>query len=488
MRTNKLQELNKFGIDISTKDFVLKTLGIISGIIAISYLLKLHLYPLIFIIIISIVIIPLIIIAYQKQIASAKKFEMLTDYLSNIIPIFIQKSKIRYSLAEVSSITFGLMKDKIDEAISYIDNTKNDPDLFKNALNIIEKDFNNSRVKSVHKFLLEVEQTNSSSYKEIANNLYEDIEGWISRTYEFKKDLNNRRNKLLILCVMTLFMDLMFIYVYGSNDFFNGFTDNVFYQISTALFVITIETVCALILGKLNGDWLIDDIKIDNDESLKTKYKLLKRGKQKLTIIDILLTLVFIALAIYFFILNNKTIAISLIIVAYLSITNKKRKYKSIKKAISKQFTLEFPMWIREVSLALNNMTVLNSIENSYNLVSFPLRKEIRKFLIKANNNPTSIKPYNDFLIEYGLEDIRSSMRVLYAINNQSKQEMKIRISKLIERNQKLLAKAERLRNEDSIGGIEALGYVPTVIFSIQIMVSMFIMFFFMMNNLGGTL
>lgn len=488
MRKVKIkEEFSKYGINLSSKEFFLETLSLISGIIFIAFLLKINKLFLTIVIFLSLMIVPLIIIAHNKQKASLKKFEMLSDYLSNILPTFLQKSKIRFALAEVKEITSGSMKQVINEAINYIDKTRNDPDLFVNAFKIIEKEFPNSRIKSVHKFLLTVETTNSNSFKEVADNLYEDIEGWISRTYTFQKDLLNRRNKLLILCFMTLLMDVMFIYVYSTNDFFNGFTDNILYQISTTLFVITIEIVSAIVLAKLNGEWLIDDNKVKNEELLNKRYAEYKKGIKRITIIDILLALIFIALAIYFYILNNIEISISLIFVTIIYLTKNKRKYRLNKKYVSKAFAIEFPVWLREVSLSLSNLTVLNSIENSINIVSFPLRKEIRKFLNKANKNPTSIKPYNDFLIEFNLEDIRSSMRVLYSINNLSKNDMKIRISRLIDRNQELLSKAESIRNEDSIGGIEALGYVPTIIFSIQIMFSMFIMFFYMINNLGNT-
>ena len=280
------QSINKYGTNISTKNFILEVLGIISGIIVISIFLKLKSIPFIILVIVSTLIIPLIVLAWCKQMASAKKFSLLTDYLSNIIPIFIQKSKVRYTLGELSSITSDVMKESIDKAIEYIDKTKDDPDLLKNALKIIEKEFPNSRIKSVHQFLVSVEDANSATYKDIANNLYEDIEGWIKRTYTFKKDLTNRRNKLLILCIMTLLMDLMFVYVYGANEFFQGYTDNIFYQISSTVFVVSIEIISALILVKLNGDWLINDIDIKDEGKIKTKYYIYKKGIAKLSVVD----------------------------------------------------------------------------------------------------------------------------------------------------------------------------------------------------------
>lgn len=482
------QSINKYGTNISTKNFILEVLGIISGIIVISIFLKLKSIPFIILIIVSILIIPLIVLAWFKQMASAKKFSLLTDYLSNIIPIFMQKSKVRYTLGELSTITSDIMKDSIDKAIEYIDKTKDDPDLLKNALKIIENEFPNSRVKSVHQFLVSVEDANSATYKDIANNLYEDIEGWIKRTYTFKKDLTNRRNKLLILCVLTLLMDLMFVYVYGANEFFQGYTDNIFYQISSTVFVVSIEIISVVILVKLNGDWLINDIDMKNEERIKTKYYIYKKGIVKLSVVDYIFGALFLASGIFFIFNHNNSLGYACFLLVVVLLTQKTRTYNYAKKSITKKFIIEFPIWLREVSLTLGSLTVLNAIENSINTVSYPFRKELREFLKEANKDPTSIKPYNDFLIEYDLEDARSSMRVLYAINNVSKNDMRLRISNLIVRNQDMLAKSESIRNEDSIGWVEALGYLPTVIFSIQIVISMFIMFYYMLNRVSGDL
>lgn len=489
IKTSDLQKsINKYGTNISTKNFLLEVFGIISGIIVISFFLKLKTIYLVSVLVISIIIIPLIVFAWCKQLASAKKFTLLTDYLSNVIPIFMQKSKIRYTLGELSSLTSDAMKEAIDKAIEYIDKTKDDPEMSKNALKFIEREFPNSRVKSINQFLVSVEDLNSTTYKDVANNLYEDVESWIKRTYTFKKDLANRRNKLLILCVITLLMDLMFVYVYGTNEFFTGFTDNTFYQVTSTIFVVSIELICALILSKLNGEWLINDLEREDEEKRKKKYQIYKAGVTKLNLIEILLSCIFIGLGIYFYLSQNSYLCYALFIVAIILLTQKTRSYNNARRYINKCLTIEFPIWLREISLSLGSHTVLNAIENSINTVSYPFRKELRQFLKEANKDPTSIKPYNDFLIEYDLEDARSSMRVLYAINNVSKNDMRLRISKLIVRNQDMLAKSESIRNEDSIGGIEALGYLPTVIFSLQIVISMFIMFYYMLNRVSGDL
>lgn len=468
--------------------YLSQTISMLAGVIAIAYGSYLNFNALIVIIIYALTIIPLIIRSFIKQSKSLNRFTLLCVYLTNIIPIFLQRTKIRYTLGELYELTEGEIKETILEAIIYIDNTKDDPDLLRNGLKIIEDKFPNSRVRSIHKFLLTVEDNNSLSYKKIADDLYEDVDSWIKRTVGFQKDLKNRQTKILLLCLITLIMNVMFVFIYVSNDYFEGFVNNNLYQISTTIFIGLVLLIIAIIVIKLNGEWLIDDINKKNEEEFKKKYRYYKQGKQKLKWYDALISILISIGGCYFLYLENNFAGIALILISLIFISQKPRKYAKAKNYIKRMFTIEFPIWLREVSLSLGNLTVLNSIDYSLKSASYPLRREIRYFLDEAGKNPTSIKPYNDFLSEYQIDEVKSSMRVLYAINSVSKSEMQDRTSRLIERNQDLLAKSELIRNNDSIGGIEMIGYIPTLLFSVQMMASMIIMFDYMLSVLGGAL
>lgn len=466
--------------------YSLQALTILIGIIAIAYCSYLKSIYLISITAIALAIIPFVIKAWIKQKRSYAKFEQICNYLTNIIPVFIQKTKIRYALGELFSLAENEVKEAINEAIEYIDNTKDDSDLLKNGLAIIEKRFNNSRIKSVHKFLLDVENNDSFAYKEIAENLMKDVEGWIKRTYAFQKDLRNRQIKILFLCISTLLMNVLFIYVYSSNDIFSGFVNNKYYQITTFLFICLVLTIIVLLVIKLNPNWLIEDVKNYDEEKLKEKYRNYKKGKPKLKAFDIVLASLIFGIGIYFFIIDKRIAAYCFGAISLVAISQKARRYHNLKQIITKELTVEFPMWLRQIALSLGNLTVLNAIETSTSYASYPLRREIRNFLQVASKNPTAISPYNEFLEEYAIDDVKPSMRVLFAVNSASKAEMKQRVAMLIERNQELLAKSEKIRNYDSISGVETLGYLPTIIFCVHMMSSMVIMFNFMIQNLGG--
>ena len=210
---NLKNTINKYGYNYNYLDLLLQTLGIITTIEIIAYLTKLEGRYLIILFILGLIIVPYVIIALFTFDYEVKRFQLLSDYLSNAIPIFLQKSKIIFTLNELSVLTNGKMKECIDKAINYLNTVKNDPDIFENSLKIIYDEYPNSRVKAINDFLVNVEKTNSLDYKIVAENLYDDVEAWIKRNYLFQKEIKDKRIKLIGLCLLSLVMNIIFIYL-----------------------------------------------------------------------------------------------------------------------------------------------------------------------------------------------------------------------------------------------------------------------------------
>ena len=117
--------INKYGYVYRTRDILFQFLVIITCIIIVGVISKLEMKYIMFLILFGIILTPVVILSIFKSIHSVKRFAILSDYLSNIIPIFLQKSKIRYTLSELYEISSYEMKESIGKAIDYIDNTRN---------------------------------------------------------------------------------------------------------------------------------------------------------------------------------------------------------------------------------------------------------------------------------------------------------------------------------------------------------------------------
>lgn len=482
---NIKKTINRYGYRYKYTDLVFEAFVIISFVEIIAWLTGLRNGYLVMIFIFSLFIIPFIIVAAVSFNDETRRFEMLVDYLCNVIPVFLQKSKINYTLKELSCLTNGRMKEKVDEALNYLENTSSDPELLRNSLKIIEKEFPCSRLKAVHEFMTRVETSSSIDYKEVAANLYNDVEFWIKQNYQFQKEIADKRNKLSGLCIMTLLMNVIFVYIYSSNEFFNGFIESPAYQFSNTVFIVLILITITVLLSKMNGKWLVEDIRKEDEAKSRKIYLRINRKEKKILPYESILGIVILVTALMIFLKGRKDYALVLGMLGLFILFKKKLQESADRNFLDRQFKIEFPMWLRDIYLNISQMTVLNAVENSIPSFSYPFRKELYRFLSAARKDPSSIKPYSDFLSGYDVEEARASMRLLYSLNSVSKKEVNERVGYLIERNQSMLNKSQELRNRDALGSANLIGFLPMIFFSMQMVVSMFIMFMYLMNNMS---
>lgn len=481
-------DIKAYGYSYSGKKFVFQSLAIMLIIFFVSYISKLQYRYITILMLFGFLALPFLINAWFTQLYAAKRFQMVGDYLSNIIPIFMQKAKIRYALTEVVDLTSGQMQSQILKAISYLDENHTDVQMYKTALGIIEKAFPNTRIIAAHKLMISVEEGTSLNYHDVCKNMYVDIESWIKRVYTFQTDLLNRRNKLLILCLMTLLLNSLMVYLYVSNEYFYGFTEVPLYQIMTSCFIAGIFITIIFVLTKLHGHWLVDDMKLKNSRQINNAYDYIYRFKPKLNSLNICAGILILLIGLYFGCIQNQIgISFLCLILALMIFREHKTKYNTSLRRVKKALMIEFPIWLRGIALSLNGLTVKNAIFESANNACYPMRRELENLTLNIEKEPLSIHPFASFLSRFHLSDAQSVMKVLFSIQNLSKQDTQKQVSSLILRNQELLDKAEHLRNQDAIGGIEALGFVPIVIFSLEMMCSMFLLFTHMVNNLNAT-
>lgn len=484
-------EISSYGYHYSFKQFVLQTLLYFGIVAVIALFSKLELVYILVLLLIIILAMPFIVRSQYRQLYNIKRYNMVTNYLDNILPIFKNRPNIPYAWSQLEGLVDGEMQEAVHEAYEYVTNNTSDPNMYETAFEIIESHFPNSRIHAVHKLMLTINNQNSKDYQESVDNLFYDTTAWISRTYRFQESLRGRRNKLVLLCLITMCANMLFIFVYGTNEVFAPFTDQPAYQISTTLFLGLVLILMCIFYTKLNGEWLINDRQTDLEKKFEKSFAVIQKNKDgmKATKGQIVLgiLLAFAGCATWFM---GYSVVLMLLLfgMAALIVTNNRRYYRSHKKKIKKALEMEFPVWLRDVALNLQNLTVLNAIENSLQITSPILGTYVRQFLEEATQNPMDIRPYNNFLAEYNLPDIRSSMKVLYTMQSLSEEQLSQQISSLIVRNQDMLAHSEELRNEESVSGLVKYGFLPIVLFMIQMIVSMVLMFSFMMTIMNDAL
>lgn len=473
-----MDTIRNLGYSYTTTQFISHSVLIVMAVVIVAYFSNINTPYLIALSIAVTALCPFILTAWFHQEYNVNRFKMISDYLSNIIPIFMQKAKIRYSLGEVLPLVEGRMKRAVSNAIEYMDNNFMDTDINEKALSIIEKAFPNSRIKMVHDVMATVEGGNSVNFQRIMNNTFSDVENWIRRINRFQADLKKRRTNLLTICGLSLGVNFIFTFIYLGNEYFEGFTDNPLYQISTTLFIFLIAIVAVIVLTKLNGDWLIEDNKDEDKYALRNAYDYIQFGRPEIKLPNIIFALLMLGIGYFSFkLLDSWMFLVVCAFFAYVVLISNSVKYSGYVKRIRKHFTIEFPVFLRDLSLRMNNLTVINSIKELCETTSYPMQQELLYLLEDNRDNPTSMEPFANFMKDYNVPDIQSSMQTLYAIQNIGEGNSEAQMESLILRNEEMLDKAEELKNADSLLGVGLIGYIPMVLLTLQMMISMILMF-----------
>lgn len=479
------REIESYGYKYSFKNFMFVSLSCLAVIFFIAFYMKLRIEYILVLGITIMLVIPFLIRSQFCQLYQIKRFEMVTNYLDNIIPIFKRTPIITNAWREVLDLIDGEMKEVVEDALNRVLTNTEDPNVMKIAFSMIESHFPNSRIHAVHQMMYTIETQNTKNYVLSIDNVWLDVQSWITRTTLFQKSLKERKNKLTLLSLLTMAANCLFVAMYSSNDIFNSFTDNIVYQISSTIFIIILILTMCIFQMKLNGKWLLDDntVSITNAamksfEKILNGHSLLETGLKEKVV-----SCALVVLGIVLFVFDSNLIILILCwYCAYMFYSQKKRVEKNNIRKIKKYLQIEFPSWIRDITLNLQNLTVINAIESSKQTASSIMNYYIDQFLYEAYLNPVSIKPYNDYLIEFNIDGVKSTMKSLYSLQTLDREEMQKQTSHLIIRNQEMLAKAEELKNEDSVSGLKFLGFVPVGIFIVQMLISMGLLFWVMMN------
>lgn len=485
------KEIESYGYTYSLKNYILVSLLCLLVIVLISWYIQLKMRYIILLGITILLVIPFIIQSQFRQLYELKRFEMVCSYLDNIIPIFKRTPLIVQTWKEMLDLLEGEMKYAVEEALDLVTNNTEDPVVIKSAFCIIESHFSNSRIHSVHQMMYTIETKNTKNYVLSIDNLWIDIQSWINRVIMFQKDLKDRKSKLTLISMLTMASNCLFVAMYSSNDVFISFTDNSVYQVSSTFFMIVLIVLMTIFQVKLNGKWLLDDNTEKISHKAQKSFSYIRNNntlKIETTSYKILSLVLVLLAAFVLFKTGNILLVGACLYLSYMMFFYHNRLYKMHLKSIKKCLWVEFPIWMRDIALNLQNLTVINSIEESMNIVSSIFSYYINEFLAEYYMNPSSIRPFNEFLEEFNIEGVKSSMKVLYSLQSLDREEMQKQTSYLIIRNQEMLAKAEAIKNEDAISHLKMLGFIPVGIFIAQMLISMGLLFSVMLNLMNNNI
>lgn len=366
-----------------------------------------------------------------------RQFVEINSYMEQFLYSFQKSGKILVTLKDVEQLfANGVMHTRIQEAIAYIEDTYDEDYVEKRALAMIEREYPIHHVAMIHRFALQVEEK-GGEYGEAIRLMLDARRMWADRSYELLKEKKRKRTQILISVLVSLLLCSVFVYV----------AERVSLSI-TGFAVVKVVTLLTLLLDL----WIfyVADRKLSmesmdetyDEKELLRQYEKVKRSEEK---------------------------------------KHAELGTRIAKKNVSRALQKMFPQWLLEVSLLLQSENVQVAIMESYDEAPVLMKPALRELIQKLQLRPTDMEPYLEFLQEYALPEVQSSMKMLYALSEGTGGNANNQISDIIRRNQLLLDQAQKMKNEDALGGLYALFLAPQLTGGAKMLVDMGMLFYAMM-------
>lgn len=455
-----------------------------------SFVISLFWPPFIFIPVgLTFYVIPEIILAMKLNKHESQKLEEVSTYMEQMLYSFKKNSKILSSLLDTREIFQDChMRDKIDEAIEYIRNGQTTNNIYKEALQIIEKEYNCRRLRSLHRFMVKVEGV-GGEFEMGVGALLDDRRLWLERLDDFRKKRSATIKDILIATIFSTVVIIITLYMLPSQ-----------YPVAKHI-ILRLAAVVYMSVSMLNIKAVfkrtvlyVNDIEDKEHGKLMAekfvqyrKFNLKKESLKGLKAGLILLGFMILA-SVLLFIMNNTgmikyTAALGVLGFLFAWLVQPKLKFNSLRKSLIAEVEKVYPDWLLELSLLLQTKNLHVALEETIKTSPLVIRQELRKLSDEIALNPTSIEPYGTFLQDLPLPNVHSSMKLLYSISEYGSDEEINQISELIKRNAALMNRAEERKNEERLAKVFMLKFIPMAVSAIKMIVDMFVFLIVFMQS-----
>ena len=229
--------------------------------------------------------------------------------------------------------------------------------------------------------------------------------------------------------------------------------------------------------SKLNVSWI--EPPADDARILRTYTRALQSTNKKplSEIIFFVIVLIITAALIYAAYATKKSIfyffaAPIAVFTVYILFSNNINKKNAMKSTVS-EIRAGFSDWLRDVALNLQYTTLEKSISESLEFCPVVLRSPVESLLEEIEDNPGSVEPFYNFLSEFNLIDIKSSVKILYSLSEIGGTERDTTLEHLVERNNLMIDKNDRDQRKTSNAAMNYIVLIPLVLATVKLAVDM---------------
>lgn len=478
---NLQKKIDGYGYSFSMGKYSIFLTAAVAAAIGCGLLFSLRWYLMVLIVFANIIALPFLILDGYKQMYEHKQFLDVSDYMDQMLYSFRLNQKILLSLKDTRTLfREGRMYTVIGEAISYIEHGRYRKELYKEALEIIERAYPAKRLCAVHEYLRTVE-SNGGACGEGIDLLLQDKAVWADNVILLQEDKKAARMRVIFSILVTIMLAIIFHMVYRSMPERYTIVYHPITQVVTTLYLILNIGIFSKANRQISKSWIVQEE--ENEEKISGYYRMIyeydeKREAKK----SFIFAGAAIGTAILIWLLGHPIGASLLAVMGVLLLNQHKMGYRIAYDKVVREINRVFPGWLMEMALLLQGNNVQVSIEKTIGHAPAVLREELQRLSDHLKRTPDAIEPYLEFLQIFELSAVLSSMKMLYAISESGNGDAQSQIRILVQRNSKMMDKAEKLSNEKSLAGINGIFYLPQVTVSFQTVVNMVV---FMLMFLG---
>ncbi|MFV0466549.1 MAG: hypothetical protein ACK5ML_10805 [Lachnospiraceae bacterium] len=392
-------------------------------------------------------------------------------YMEQILYSFRMNPKIGNALTDVERIfSEGKMKRVIGRAVHFLKTAYTEQDVQQKALQMMEKEYPNQRMNSIHRLMLNVEK-HGGEYESAIVVLLADRNIWEKQSRVYQNSCRQGKRNVLMSIVLSSLLCLI-TPIFTSKVTKNAeFTNSLVYQLSTLLYI-TLELVVYIQAEKkiLKSQQEHGNRKKRNGEELYWKVKNFNKKKEMRTSLIAGTGAALVSAALW--ITGLKVLSGFMAALSSILFMQHQLGFHLVKKSASREIRKFFPQWITELSLLMQTENVAISIQKSMNVSEPVLQPAIRRLWIQIQEYPESNYPYTEFLKEFSIPEITSAMGMLYAVT-QGSGDVQQQTGEILERNRELLLQSESLINEDKMAAMYLLFLVPAFLGMLKMMADM---------------
>ena len=477
---NLTQELAKYGYEYTPKK-ALFSYGMIVLVAAIFGLLyKLELPYIAAIGIIGLVFSPMVILQTMKGRYHTTMFSLANNYMEQFLYSFKRNGTVLNALLETATIfDEGIFHEALERAIEHIQYTTDSEDPEREALDIVGEFFHCERIDAIHSFVIGAQRRGGDAGGSILL-LAKNRAMWAERVMNLQKEFQIVKRNIMIALVATMLICILPLYLLGGDLDISSIP---LCQISAVVLI----GICMLIYvkadKKLCRSWIekeVDSTGMGKKYLQVRDYDEVKEAKssQKMAIIPVIL---FIGAFIYF---KNIAVLVAGVVVVLFFLNQHKIGHSLAMKKVAREIEKQFPNWLMEVALLLQTDNVQMAIRKSMDSAPEVLVYALEDLIDQLEEDPNAIEPYHRFLKEYRNPDVQSAMKMLYALSSGNAGDVTKQVEELIDRNNAMMDKAEKLEQEDKIAGMKVYILLPSLLASFKLMVDMALLLVVFLQNL----